>query len=281
MTVSLSIGDIDISWLPGGDFRLDGGTMFGPVPKVLWQKRYPADDHNLIPLRNDPILVRTPQANSIIDSGLGNKLTEKQRSIYRVSPVWSIPDQLNRMGLSRRDIDYVILTHCDFDHAGGVVMVNSEGDEELTWPEAIHIIQEKEWEDVENPCRRTQSTYLPQNFRKLKKNGRIELVNGDQPVCEGIRVRYSGGHTRGHQIVEISSGSEYAVHLGDLFPTHAQINPLWVMAYDNFPLEVIDRKEQYFKEYGTKDSWFLFYHDPVMRACKLGSELSITSTLPS
>ncbi len=281
MTELLTIGDIEISWLPGGNFRLDGGTMFGPVPKVLWQKQYPADNDNLISLRNDPILVRTPQANIVIDSGLGNKLTEKQRSIFQVSPPWNIPAQLEKLGLSRNDINYVILTHCDFDHGGGVVMINERGDEELTWPKAIHIIQEKEWEDVENPCRRAQSTYFPHNFHKLKKNGRIELVNGDQLICEGIRVRYSGGHTRGHQIVEMNSGLEYAVHLGDLFPTHAQVNPLWVMAYDNFPLDVIDRKEQFFKEYGAKDCWFLFYHDPFMRACKLDSELTITSSWPS
>ncbi len=280
MTELLTIGDIKIHWLQGGNFLLDGGTMFGPVPKSLWQKRYAPDEDNLIPLCNDPILVQTHEKNILIDSGLGNKLSEKQQRIFRVSPPWNIPKQLEQLGLSRSDIDIVILTHCDFDHAGGIIMIGENGDEELTWPKAVHIIQQDEWEDVENPCRRALSTYLPNNFAKLKTDGDIQLINGDQSICDGVAVRKSGGHTRGHQIVEIFDQEASAVHLGDLFPTHAQLNPLWVMAYDNFPLEVIDRKEQYFQQYSQKDSWFLFYHDPFMRACKLGDDLTISSTWP-
>lgn len=276
----LKIGDIDIFWLKGGDFRLDGGTMFGPVPKLLWQKRYEVDKDNLIPLCNDPILVRTPDNNIIIDTGLGNKLNKKQQAIFHLSPPWDVPAQLAELGLSRNDIDIVILTHCDFDHAGGVVMYNEKGDEELTWPNALHIIQVKEWQDVERPCRRAKSTYWPQNFNELKRSGSIKLIEGDRQICDGVKVRSSGGHTRGHQIVEIRSGGETAVHLGDLFPTHAQINPLWVMAYDNFPLQVIDRKEEYFAEYGKKNSWFLFYHDPFMRGCRLSNDLKIAETWP-
>ena len=280
MKQPLHIGNIDIFWLKGGNFRLDGGTMFGPVPKLLWQKRYEVDENNLIPLCNDPILVKTPENNIVIDSGLGNKLTEKQQAIFHVSPAWDIPAQLDELGLSREDIDFVILTHCDFDHAGGVVMHNGNGDEELTWPNATHIIQKKEWYDVENPCRRAKSTYWPHNFNELKQNGNIKLVEGDQQICDGIRVHYSGGHTRGHQVVEIFSGDESAIHLGDLFPTHAHVNPLWVMAYDNFPLDVIDLKEEYFTEYVEKNSWILFYHDPFMRGCRLSGEFKITEKWP-
>jgi len=272
----LQIGNINIFWLKGGNFYLDGGTMFGPVPKLLWQKRVKVDKDNLIHLCNDPILVRTPEKNIIIDTGLGNKLTEKQQSIFHVADAWDIGSQLSGLGLCRQDIDFVILTHCDFDHAGGVVMYNEKGNEELTWPNATHIIQEKEWHDVEHPCRRAQSTYWPENFDELKKNGLIQLVNGDRQICDGVKVRYSGGHTRGHQIIEIRDGCETAVHLGDLFPIHSQVNPLWVMAYDNFPLEVIDRKEEFFSEYSKKNSWFLFYHDPSMRGCKLDNDGKIS-----
>jgi len=280
MNSQLQVGSISIHWLSGGHFRLDGGAMFGPVPKILWQKQFDVDDQNLIGLCNDPILIRTPDKNIIIDTGLGNKLTFKQQQIFQVGPPWDIPTSLDLLGLSRNDIDFVLLTHCDFDHAGGIVMHDESDKDCLTWPNAVHILQQREWYDVTHPNRRALSTYFPENFRELERTGDFELVDGDRRICNGVKVLHSGGHTRGHQIIEIESCGETAVHLGDLFPTRAHVNPLWVMAYDNFPLDVIDLKEQYFSEYAIRDSWFLFYHDPLIRACKLNKDRTITETWP-
>jgi glyoxylase-like metal-dependent hydrolase (beta-lactamase superfamily II) len=277
---SLSIGDFQIYWLNGGNFRLDGGTMFGAVPKVLWQKKCEADAENMLPFTNDVLLVKTPEHTIIIDTGLGNKLTEKQLSIFQVTSPWSVVDDLAEIGLSPQDIDFVLLTHCDFDHAGGIVMHDIEGNEKLTFPNGVHYVQKTEWEDVEQPCRRAQSTYWPENFNLLKKEGQLEIIEGDIEVIPGIKLRHTGGHTRGHQLVEISSNGETAVHLGDLFPTHAHSNPLWIMAYDNFPLDVIDRKEEYFSHYQKLNSWFTFYHDPKIKACMLDERNSISLTWP-
>lgn len=277
----LIIGDFQIYWLNGGNFRLDGGTMFGAVPKVLWEKKCKADAKNLLPFTNDVLLVKTPTHNIIVDTGLGNKLTEKQLSIFKVTSPWSIVSDLADLGLSRQDIDFVLLTHCDFDHAGGIVMHDAEGNEELTFPAAVHYVQKTEWEDVEQPCHRAQSTYWPENFNLLKKEGRLKIIDGELEVIHGVRLRHTGGHTRGHQLVEFTSKNETAVHLGDLFPTHAHANPLWVMAYDNFPLEVIDRKEEYFRHYSAMNSWFTFYHDPLIKACKLDRQNRIIDTWPS
>lgn len=281
MTPQLQVGNIKIDWLTGGHFHLDGGTMFGPVPKALWKKRYDVDNNNLVELCNDPILVRTPKYNIIIDTGLGNKLAPKQQKIFRVSPPWDMATSLSHHGLSRGDIDFVILTHCDFDHAGGIVMYDDNGIEQLTWPDAVHFIQLKEWHDVEHPCRRALSTYFPENFHELKRSGLVELIDGNRTICDGVKIRYSGGHTRGHQIVEIEDNRETAVHLGDLFPTRAHTNPLWVMAYDNYPLDVIDLKEQYFSEYRQRHSWFLLYHDPIIRACRLDKNFNISLSWPA
>ena len=252
--------------------------MFGPVPKVLWQRRYAVDNDNLIPMCNDPLLVRTGDMNVLIDTGIGNKLNEKLRAIYKVTSSWDVPAQLIAAGLTRHDIDLVLLTHCDFDHAGGILMLTEEGEKELTFPEALHIIHKREWEDVKNPNSRAESTYLPENFDLLETSGRLELVEGETTLCPGITVFHSGGHTRGHQVVEIQSLESTAIHLGDLCPTHAHLNPLWVMAYDNFPLDVIARKEEYLKKYREKDSWFTFYHDPFVRACKLAADGTLTKT---
>lgn len=276
---SLSIGDFKLHWLNGGHFRLDGGAMFGAVPKVLWEKKYPAAPDNTIPICNDVLLLQTPERNILIDTGLGNKLSRKLHSIFQISSPWSLITELDALGLSRNDIDAVLLTHCDFDHAGGVVMLGNDMQPQLSFPNAEHYVQKKEWEDVEHPCRRAQSTYWPENFDLLKQDGKLTILDGDREIHPGITLHYTGGHTRGHQLVEICSQDQTAVHLGDIFPTHAHINPLWIMAYDNFPMEVIPLKEKYFTEYQKRDSWFTFYHDHDIKACKLNEDLKICQSV--
>ncbi len=276
---SLAIGDFRLHWLNGGHFRLDGGTMFGAVPKVLWEKRCTAAADNTIPICNDVLLIETPDCNILIDTGLGNKLTEKQRSIFQIGSPWSLIPELDALGLSRDDIDIVLLTHCDFDHAGGIVMLGDDKHPQLSFPNAVHYIQKKEWEDVATPCRRAQSTYWPENFELLKEDGKLTLLDGDREIYPGISLRHTGGHTRGHQLVELCSQGQTAVHLGDLFPTHAHTNPLWVMAYDNFPMEVISLKEKYFTDYQKRDSWFTLYHDHEIKACKLNEQLQISQSV--
>ncbi len=272
----LVIGTCECHWLNGGSFRLDGGALFGQVPKVIWQHYYPPASDNTIALCNDPLLIRTPSLTILVDSGLGNKLTVQEQALLQTGP-WQLLSQLAVLGISRQDIDLLLLTHGDFDHAGGVVMLNEHGQEELTFPAATHLIQQHEWQDMILPGPRGQESYWPLNFKLLATSGRLQVIQGDHQLCPEVRVSLTGGHTRGHQLVEISSQGDTAVHLGDLFPTHAHSQPLTVMAYDNFPLEVIACKERYFAQYRQRDAWFTFYHDPVLRACKLGDEGQITA----
>jgi len=277
---SLKLGDIEIYWLNGGEFELDGGTMFGVVPKVLWSQKIPVVDkedakrlaENYIKLLNYPLLVKTPDCLIMIETGLGNKLSQKEKKIFRVIKDWDIPQELEKLGFKRQDIDYVILTHCDFDHSGGIVMQNAAGEQELTFPQAKHIIQELEWEDVMRPNIRSENTYWPQNFSKLKDTENLHLVKGNFTVCEGVEVQLTSGHTRGHQIVRVQSGQEVAYHLADLLPTHAHFNPLWIMAYDNYPLDAISLKQKYETKGIRENAWFTFYHDPSMYACKFDSQ---------
>jgi glyoxylase-like metal-dependent hydrolase (beta-lactamase superfamily II) len=262
------LGGIRVDQLGGGDFLLDGGTMFGAVPKVLWQKKWPADEDNYLYMINAPLLVRTATANLLIDSGLGNKLTDKQQKIFRVCRQWSLPEELAALGLERGDIDFVILTHCDYDHAGGIVMEN-KGSTELTFPRARHIIQTTEWFDACHPNSRSAHTYWPVNFAGLEESGLLELVDGRAEVVKGVSVELTGGHTRGHQLIHIQGESASAVHLGDVLPAHTHTNPLWIMAYDNFPLDIIAKKEELLPRFQGENCWFTFYHDPAMFACRL------------
>jgi len=275
----LKLGEFEIYWLNGGVTEFDGGTMFGAVPKVLWSKKYPATD-NYIQITNSPLLIKTPKALVLIETGLGNKLTDKQKKIFRVSREWGVPADLLSLGFARENIDYVILTHCDFDHAGGIVMSDNKKEGRLTFPNASHIIQEIEWHDAMNPNRRSAHTYWPQNFSELKDTKNLYLVDGIFQVCDGIEVRRTGGHTKGHQMVRLESEGEVAYHLADLLPTHAHFNPLWIMAYDNFPLEVVELKEQLENKAIQENGWFTFYHDPFMYACKFDQEGNIISRLP-
>lgn len=271
----LTLGQFELTWLNGGSFELDGGAMFGVVPKILWSRKYPADEENFIPLALKPILVKTPDALLIVETGIGNKLTEKQRKIFRLRSEWEVLNGLKALGIKREDIDFVILTHYDFDHAGGVVMQKGEGLSELTFPEARHIIQRSEWEDVLNPNKRSAHTYWPVNCELLRESKRLELVEGETDVVKGVRVIHTGGHSRGHQIVVMESGGQVAVHSGDLLPTHANFNPLWITAYDNFPLDSIQLKEKLEEKYIKEKAWFTFYHDPFMAACKFDKDGNI------
>ena len=272
VTPGLKLGSFEIFWLDGGVFELEGGCMFGVVPRALWQKKFPCTDDGYITLTNTPILVRTPEANLIIDTGLGNKLTDKQKKIYRVTEDWDVEGSLARLGLAREEIDHVILTHCDFDHAGGIVMQNRAGEPELTWPNAVHHIQRTEWEDVLSPHLRAASAYWPENSDLLRGHNLLNLVDGEAEPVPGVRLVPTGGHTRGHQVVRLSSEGEKAIHLGDLLPNHAYFHPLWVTPYDNFPLDSIAQKVRLIVPAVEEDQWFLFYHDPCMLACKFDLE---------
>jgi len=265
----LDLGNIRIAWLDGGAFELDGGTMFGPVPKVLWSPLYPSDQNNFIKLAAMPLLVRTPDACILIDTGLGNKLTEKQKQLFRVSQPWRLDRELSADDLSREDVDIVILTHCDFDHAGGVVMNNAAGLAELTFPKARYIINALEWHDARHPTARSRYVYFQENIAVIEESGRLQLVDGTLEVVPGVRVRHTGGHTRGHQIVEIEGQSGCTCHLADLMPTHAHAKPGWTTAHDDFPLDVIAQKEALIEKYRARGCWFTFYHDVFLKAGRM------------
>ncbi len=275
------LGSFTISWLEGGVFEIDGGSMFGVVPKVLWEKKCPGTADNYVQLADSVMVIRCAVGNVLIETGLGNKLTEKQRTIFRLRRDWDLPSELGRLGLGRDDIHHVILTHGDFDHASGTTMLNDSGGLELTFPRATHYMQRQEWEDVLHPNRRSASTYWAANFDGLKEGENLRLVDDEAEVLPGIRLERTGGHTRGHQVVWLESDGVHALHMGDLLPNTAYANPLWITAYDNFPLDSISAKEKLLTQARAREAWLLFYHDMAVRACRLNDKGAAVEVMPA
>lgn len=272
---TLAVGEMILHWLPGGDFRLDGGTLFATVPKAVWQSLQPVAADNTVLLANDPLLIESRDGLVLVDTGLGEQCPQG----YACTAPWALLQGLEALGIGREDIRHVVITHGDFDHAGGLTLSSVDGGRQLTFPGAVHHLQQKEWEDLHAPHRRSAEAYDSVSLPLLSA-GKLHLVDGDEVICPGITVRLSGGHTRGHQVVEIRSGNHLALHLGDLMPTHNHVNPLWHLAYDNYPLTVIDQKIEYLERYGQEDPWYLFYHDPLVRACRLGRQGKVNEAWP-
>jgi glyoxylase-like metal-dependent hydrolase (beta-lactamase superfamily II) len=258
---SVKLGQFELSIVSDGKFWLDGGTMFGVVPKVMWDKLNPADDLNRIELGLNCLLIQTPDNKILVDTGIGEKLKERFKDIYRVERDFSLIEVLHRRGIEPEDIDKVINTHLHFDHCGGNT-VKRGGKSVPTFPNAQYIIQRQEWYDATHPNERTKASYLKENFVPLEENAQLLLVEGEQEVSKGVKVIVTNGHTQGHQSVLIESDGSKAIYFGDLIPTTSHIKIPYVMGYDLYPLDVIKKKKDILQT-ALSEHWLLiFEHDP-------------------
>jgi glyoxylase-like metal-dependent hydrolase (beta-lactamase superfamily II) len=259
----LKFQEMTLTWLNGGVTKMDGGAMFGPVPKPLWEKRYPANERNQIELTTEPILLQYKEKNYLIDAGIGSgRLTEKQKRIFGVTEESTVEENLKNLNLTPSDIDAVLMTHLHFDHVTGLVE-EQEGKLNSFYPNATIYVNRIEWEEIQSPNRRSSSSYWEDNWRPIKQQ--VYIWDGWIEIIPGIELHHTGGHSNGHAIVKLSQGNEVAVHLADIFPTHVHQNPLWVTAYDDYPMDAIKGKEKWIQE-GLKNSYkFLFYHDAYYR----------------
>lgn len=273
---SLKIGNVTLTWLTGGVTNLDGGAMFGVVPKGLWAKKYPPNDKNQIVLANDPILIQMDGKNLLVESGLGNgKLTEKQLRNYGVSRESKIDVSLEKIGLSAEKIDFVLMTHLHFDHACGLTKPNEEG-YISAFPNAKIITSQTEWDEMRNPNIRSKNTYWKENWEAIA--AQVETFE-ESWRYGAIRMMHTGGHSDGHSILIIEDKGEMAIHMADIMPTHAHQNVLWVMAYDDYPMDSIAAKEKWVSFAIEKNAWFTFYHDAYYRAVKWGQDGKIVESI--
>ncbi len=264
-----TLGKLRIHALEGGTQRLDGGAMFGVVPKPLWERRIPADERNRIPLGMRCLLVETPDELVLIETGLGNKEDEKFRGIYGVDNASGagrpdrVHDSLAAAGFRAEDVGIVINTHLHFDHAGGNTYRDEGGEVRLSFPNARYFVQRGEWEWAHLGNERTQASYLPDNFEPVMAAGRLELMEGDVEIVPGISVYRTPGHCPHHQSVLVTSGGETACFLADVLPTFAHLPLPWIMGYDVEPLVTLESKRALLRR-ATEERWLLVSnHDPV------------------
>jgi glyoxylase-like metal-dependent hydrolase (beta-lactamase superfamily II) len=261
----IKLGDFELHVITSGFFGLDGGAMFGAIPRVLWEKTDPADDKNRILLAMNILLIRTGKDNILIDTGIGNKGDEKFNIIFGVAEYQQMNDLLRAAGLKTSEIDIVINTHLHFDHAGGNTIKDSEGKYMPTFPNARYIIQKGEWDDAIHINERTRASYRNEDFLPLKEAGVVEFVEGDTEITAGVKVIRTPGHNRYHQCVLIESENKKAIYLGDLVPTASHIPFPYIMGYDLFPLETLENKKRILN-HAADEGWLLiFEHDPKVK----------------
>ncbi len=262
----MKLGAFEIYPVSDGRFRLDGGAMFGVVPKALWEKCCPADELNRIPLSLTALLIRANGKNILVDTGLGPKEDEKFQRMFAVERTPTILESLKRLGLGPDDIHLVINTHLHFDHAGGNTIREKDGSIKPAFPKARYLIQQGEFEDAACANERTRASYREDNFTPIAHMKQWEFLHGDTELVPGVTAVVTAGHTCRHQSVKIESEGQIAFFLGDLIPTVSHLPLPYIMGYDLFPIQTLETK-RWVLDRAFEEQWLLlFEHDPVVRA---------------
>jgi len=255
--IRVSIGDFELTSLSDGIYHLDGGSYFGVVPKTLWSRKLPANEKNLVPSGLNSVLVRTGDKNILIETGIGNKLSEKMAQIYG-QPA-GLLDSLDAAGLAPEDIDIVIDSHLHFDHCGWNT-VRRNGAIAATFPKAKYYTQEGEWKHA-HENQRDGVSYFTENYDPLVESGQMQLLRGNAEIAPGISVEVYPGHTRDLQAIMVRSGGKTACYISDLIPTSNHLDLNWVMAYDLYPVESIESRKRFYSR-AIPERWLvMFTHD--------------------
>ena len=237
----MKIGGTTISVVSDGTFLLDGGAVFGQVPKSVWELQMKPDRKNRVRLGLNCLVIETPTMNILVDTGAGSKQPEKYRDSYGLNGN-KLLKGLKKLGLTARDIDVVVLTHLHFDHGGGCTKLDRSGNSVPTFPKAKYMVQQACWEDANEPNERSKDSYHQDDFLPLEEAGVLTLLDGDTEIAPGIRTKLTHGHSRGHQIVLIEAGSERIAYMGDLIPTPYHVPLVSIAALDNSPNDTLAGK---------------------------------------
>lgn len=262
----MKIGAYDIYPIETGRFGLDGGAMFGIVPRPLWEKTNPADSRNRIELAARAMLIIGNGRRILVDNGNGSKFNEKQIDIYRLdTATHSLDASLAKHGLNSGDITDVILTHLHFDHAGGST-VREDGILKPAFPNARYHVQRDHWKHALNPTEKDRGSFMPDDFMPLKEDGVLEFLDGEGELFPNVELVAVNGHTTAQQLVKITDDSTTMLYCCDLFPTTSHIPIPYIMAYDLRPLTTLEEKKKILGQV-YEENWMLFFeHDPFTTA---------------
>ena len=271
------LGDLRIHAIQAGGQKLDGGAMFGVVPKPLWERRIPADERNRIPLGMRCLLVEHKSGLILIDTGAGNKESEKFHDIYGLDNAGAngrtaLEDGLAALGVKPEDISLVVNSHLHFDHAGGNTYRDATGTVLPSFPKARYVVQRGEYRYAMHTNERTAASYFPQNYEPLREAGSLVLVEGEREIADGIRVIPTPGHVPFHQGILVESQGERAFFLGDLVPTTAHLPLPWIMGYDVEPLVTLETKRTVLARAKNERWLVVFEHDATNAWGYLGSD---------
>lgn len=266
-TVNLSqteIGPFKLYSIETGRFRLDGGAMFGVVPKTLWSRQIEADDKNRIPMAMRCLLIESEQTGKryLVDTGTGTKFNEKMESIYALDHDHStLKRSLEQHGFTPGDITDIIFSHLHFDHCGGTTFYDEDGNLQHTFPHATYHVTQKQWANAVNPNVREKASFLPPNIEPIGNSDRLHLVEAHHTYEEGLSAIPVNGHTLGQQLPFIEVDGKTLIFMADLIPTHVHVPLPWIMGYDMYPVQTLDEKEE-FLEHAVNEGWYLFLeHD--------------------
>jgi glyoxylase-like metal-dependent hydrolase (beta-lactamase superfamily II) len=261
---AMDVGSIRIHVIEAGLLWLDGGAMFGVVPKPLWERRIPADDRNRIPLALRCLLVEAPNALVLVDTGIGGKESEKFTDLYGVDNAGDptrLEDGIRDAGFEPDDIDIVLNTHLHFDHAGGNTFLDPEGVLRPAFPRARHVVQKAEFDFASGGNERVRASYLSKNFEPVAEAGLWDFVEGDADITEGVSVVRTAGHTPHHHSVLVTSSGDTACYLADVCPTSAHIPLPWIMGYDLEPMVTLESKRSLWTRAREEEWLLIFEHD--------------------
>jgi glyoxylase-like metal-dependent hydrolase (beta-lactamase superfamily II) len=266
----MQIGDYKLYSVQTGLFKLDGGAMFGVVPKNLWKKTNPADEENRIDMCTRALLLDNGKRKILIDNGIGYKLSEKVNKIYDVDySNYTLEKSLEKINLKKEDITDIILTHLHFDHSGGSTYYDDNRNLKPAFPNAVYYVQKRQYEWAMNPSERDRASFFPENYKPLEDNKVLNFTDGEYKLDEFITLLPVNGHTNNMQMIKISDGENTLLYPSDLMPTAGHVPVPYIMGYDLFPLTTLEEKKKYLKKI-SENNWTVFFeHDPYNECVKI------------